>query len=270
MKKIVAGLVSVAVILLAFSSAYLVDSIIGSKYTKKERCGVSKEVKGQGQFGHVLGRETLSYNVFGLFKNLPNPKEEKTEKVLLNSSFKGKLLGLILGKDVAYAVLKIGDNVTIIDNKSSNKKVRVLGVRQDGIVVDFNGKVYRLSFEGGITSSALKTSLNNNKGYEKVRIAKSYVEKNLKDINRLMRSVAVYPYYKNGDFVGYRIGNIVYNSLLWRIGLRGGDVVVRINGEKLDKPQQLLELFSNVANLNAVSVDYIRNGKKKTLLVELY
>ena len=59
------------------------------------------------------------------------------------------------------------------------------------------------------------------------------------------------------------------DSPLKKIGLQTGDMIARINGNDLKSPEILFNMLSQIDDIDAISVDMIRNNEKKTLFVEI-
>ena len=103
----------------------------------------------------------------------------------------------------------------------------------------------------------------------KIRLKKGEAVAQLRDVNRFMRDVVVFPYYKNKQFVGYKISRIARGSILRKAGLLPGDILAQVNGETINSPQKLMTIFSKINDLTAINLDIIRKGKRKSIFIEL-
>lgn len=57
---------------------------------------------------------------------------------------------------------------------------------------------------------------------------------------------SIVPSFEDGKPIGLKQFGIQVDSALFRLGLRNGDVVMRINGEALDSPEQALATYEMV------------------------
>jgi general secretion pathway protein C len=77
------------------------------------------------------------------------------------------------------------------------------------------------------------------------------------------------PYLQNGQFVGFRLREGRDPKLLGQLGLRGGDVVIEINGSRLSSPVQGLTLVREVLGADQVNVRVLRGGVQVPLTFSL-
>ncbi len=64
---------------------------------------------------------------------------------------------------------------------------------------------------------------------------------------------------------GFKIFSIKPNSLYKKIGLENGDIIQRINGIDLTSPDKALEAYQRLRNVNKISIDIVRRGKKESM-----
>ena len=64
--------------------------------------------------------------------------------------------------------------------------------------------------------------------------------------------------------VGFKLVELNKGSLLEKIGLRVGDLIVEINQVKLDSPEKALQIFQQVREANNITLGLVRNGKPET------
>ena len=103
----------------------------------------------------------------------------------------------------------------------------------------------------------------------KVSIEKTEITPILKDPGVLLQQALFKPALEEGKTVGYRIDNVQDNSILKRIGIQNNDIIVRINGEQIDGPAKMMQLFSGLQSAQAVNMDIKRKGELLSLVIEL-
>ena len=87
---------------------------------------------------------------------------------------------------------------------------------------------------------------------------------NTRNVNHFLRQARAVPYMKQGRTVGLRITRISPGSLFEKIGLRNGDVLLRVNKRKLDDPARFLSLYQDMRNKRQISLLLSRNGQNQT------
>ncbi len=74
---------------------------------------------------------------------------------------------------------------------------------------------------------------------------------------------------ENGKQIGYRLQPQSKGKLLAEIGIQHGDVITRINGIKLDKPQNGISALRKLSTANKLDMTIKRNGTEVPLSIQL-
>lgn len=87
------------------------------------------------------------------------------------------------------------------------------------------------------------------------------------NMNNLLAAVDVQPVLMAGGIHGFQIKDLRGRPgrLLKRLGFKEGDVIQRVNGEKIDSMDQAFQLWSQLNNKKNFRVQIERNGTTKTL-----
>lgn len=96
-------------------------------------------------------------------------------------------------------------------------------------------------------------------------ISRSMLDQQLKDLPKLQQDGRVVPHYKDNQYQGFKLVGVRPGSLYRAIGIRSGDVITAVNGNKIDSPNKALELFEQLKNSSNISVEIERRGQPKTL-----
>lgn len=187
-----------------------------------------------------------------------------------------ELLGYAKEDKRILALIKLNDDVYVFSSEKEVKGYKVKDAyRNILILINGAGNEIELTMEDmadNMTASAvkdIKIKDSNKSGLLNFKVSREDVIKELKDINSLMRTIYIGPYYDKNEFVGYRISRIRKDSILDKIGLQSGDVIVRINNDTVENPQKLLQLLSKISDVSAVKIDILRRGKKESLFIEI-
>ncbi len=84
-------------------------------------------------------------------------------------------------------------------------------------------------------------------------------------IGRFLQDVTVddTPAFRNGKFLGFRV--VELRGDLDACDLRAGDVVIRVNGQSVEHPEEALVVFQSLSNAKELVVDYERDGAPQKL-----
>lgn len=85
-------------------------------------------------------------------------------------------------------------------------------------------------------------------------------------IGRFLQQVRVEPVVSRGRFVGWRIATLFPNRTDVHVhGLRAGDIVLRVNGHSLERPEDLVAFWQTLATASRLVVDIERGGETTTV-----
>lgn len=96
-------------------------------------------------------------------------------------------------------------------------------------------------------------------------IDRKMLDKQLQDLPKLQSEARVVPHYKDNQYQGFKLVGVRPGSLYRAIGIRSGDVITAVNGNKIDSPNKALELFEQLKSSSNISVEIERRGQPKTL-----
>lgn len=90
-------------------------------------------------------------------------------------------------------------------------------------------------------------------------------ERLFSDQSRLLRSARIVPARGDGGFIGLRLYGVRPGSPLAQLGLKNGDVVVRVGGFDVSAPDKALEAYAKLRGASEVKVEIVRRGAPMTL-----
>lgn len=81
-----------------------------------------------------------------------------------------------------------------------------------------------------------------------------------------LQHVEVQPKFSGGRFAGWRVASLFPgDDRFAHCEVQAGDVVQRVNGRPVEKPEQLMEVWQLLRTAPALEIDLDRNGEPKTL-----
>lgn len=82
---------------------------------------------------------------------------------------------------------------------------------------------------------------------------------------RLAQPTRIAPAFVNGRAIGFKLFCIRPNSLYAKVGLKNGDVVVRINGLPITNPNEALAAYDKLRDAKTLRIELRRQGRPKRL-----
>lgn len=91
-------------------------------------------------------------------------------------------------------------------------------------------------------------------------IARAELSHAMNSMPEIAQQIQIVPAFTNGEFRGFRVVRLTPGSLLARAGLMSGDVLRRVNGLELSKPENLGHLLASASSVTQVNLELDRNG----------
>jgi len=226
-----------------------------------------------------MKRIIISENVFDIETGKKSGKAERNVKVASNINGY-RLVGFVSGSAPMALFKKSSKPVAIVTKNRGIDGVWILDkIKKDGVYLknkrtkevkkfEFPSMTKQLSVFGKKLSVTYSKPSYISSNVEKITVSKNIL-KQVGNINTLFRQINIVPVFKNKKAIGYRVNYIAPNSVLRKIGLRRGDIIVSINGEATTSPQKIMSLYSEIGSMTNVNLDIIRNGRKKTIFVDI-
>jgi general secretion pathway protein C len=100
-------------------------------------------------------------------------------------------------------------------------------------------------------------------------IPRQTAEKTRQNLSEELRLAQMQPRIVEGKINGFMIRTIKRRSLLNKLGLRRGDVILSVNETTLDSPEKALQIFQQLREARQINVAVERQGKALNFAYEL-
>ncbi|MGB5217219.1 MAG: type II secretion system protein N [Smithella sp.] len=126
-----------------------------------------------------------------------------------------------------------------------------------------------LSSGGGDITLKVKATIEGNllpeSSARSMKLSRDSVNRNLANLNDIMKQAIVRPFMNKGVQEGFIISNIVPDSLYEKMGLKNGDIVVDVNNKKIRGANDLLQAVNLMQTGANISLNIKRAGKQETI-----
>lgn len=102
-------------------------------------------------------------------------------------------------------------------------------------------------------------------GSGKISVDKNTINESLKDVNSLMKDVRIRPHFSNGQSDGLIVSGIRGDSVFKKLGLRNGDIIMGVDGSKIESVDDAMKLYSGLKNMQNMKIEIKRRGQVQTL-----
>lgn len=225
------------------------------------------------------------YNAIGsrdIFKSGGQTEKQEAAvnvETLKETQLKLKLWGTVTGdREKAYAVIseqagnknqdlyRIGDtiqNTQAVVKMILREKVVLTINDEDQVLLMEETKSSRMGYGGPAQSRG--TERPDAEGTRNISLDRSKIEDALQDINQLMRQIKVRPHFTNGQPDGLALSSIRRGSIFAEMGLKNGDVIVGVDGNKIESVDDALKFYESISSASSLNLDIKRRGREQTI-----
>jgi general secretion pathway protein C len=87
----------------------------------------------------------------------------------------------------------------------------------------------------------------------------------LDNIGQAMTDARLLPSSKEGKVEGFRVSEVKPAGVFGMVGIKNGDVLLRINDFPIDSPEKAIQSFVSLKGQSRIKLDLIRDGKPQSL-----
>jgi len=88
------------------------------------------------------------------------------------------------------------------------------------------------------------------------------IQSALENPQQILTHARLLPNIKDGRQEGFSISEVVPGGIYSSLGLRNGDILLRINGLEMSNPEVAIQAMSGLKGMSNIDLDVIRNGRK--------
>ena len=159
---------------------------------------------------------------------------------------------------------------------------KIVKVSRNQILIERDGKreTLKLSEEKPLPGPAAKAlpqpSAALSKG-ETVRklsanrflVNREEVNASVGDINKFMTQARLQPHFEMGKPSGFIVSEVVPGSLMEKLGLRNQDVIRKVNGMTVTRPEEAMQAYAQLQRDSNIEVEVERGGRLEVLRYEI-
>ncbi len=231
-----------------------------------------------------------------LFDTKQNPSNKKPEPEIDLETLEQTRLDLKLWGTVDADENKAGIERAVIEDCKANRQglyrvgdtirqATISRIFRNGVVLDINGRKEKLTIEeeagAGITGisnprlrkkrqasippPASTASTASTAPGQKISLKRTQVDNALENMNKLMKEVKIEPHFVDGNPEGFMVESIAPDSIVRTMGLKTGDIVTGINGQKIKTADDAMEFYERLKAGEKLSIQLKRRGRPETI-----
>lgn len=205
--------------------------------------------------------------------------------VLLAEAPEATVVGVVLSRkpELSTAVVQSAGRTRVIGIGDSIGGARVLEISATGLTLESAGERIELRLRGevaagpgagfqagGIRSGAATEPVPPASDPGLKTLLRRDVDARLAtEIPRILAETTMFPVTEEGRVIGFTLTRLPEGTLLSEVGLRPGDVLVRLNDVAIDSFAALISLWPRLQGAPQLRADVLRAGQPATLVVNI-
>jgi general secretion pathway protein C len=187
------------------------------------------------------------------------------------------LVGTLVAGTESTALIEVGKKIKLfhlgdpLPDGSSIEEIqrnRVSIRNQDNSTTDLTLRKETLNKRRTIESSATGSGVRS-AGENRWTISRATADTARTNIADQLRLAQMEPRIVNGHTDGFLVRKLSRNSLLTQMGIKRGDVILRVNNMSLDSPEKALQILQQLREARQLTVDLERNKEPMTFAYEI-
>jgi general secretion pathway protein C len=223
----------------------------------------------------------LNNNPFGFAGGKIRPLKTSSTSSAQQVNTDITLIGTVTGpKKLSYAVFhdtsgiqevfKVGESVFGLGTLSRVKTDRIIIVHEEGsleLLLEDVGedKISKTAYH----SSSLTSGFARKIGKGTYIVDQRKVQQAIENPTQIMTDARLTPNVRNGIKEGFILSEVKRNGIYYSLGLRNGDVLLRINEYDISNPETALQAFTALRGLDRIQIDLVRAGSKMTMTYQI-
>jgi len=218
----------------------------------------------------------------------PPPSTEAPAQIAPNALLVGTVCGpaekgfaVLVGHDGNQEVFAVGDPVFGIGKLQRIAKDKIIVLREGKRIeiplleVEAAGRAGAAPRETAKPSSDVRAleeeeSASASEGGGEVRILdREMIRRAVENPQQILTEARLLPHLAQGRVRGFVLSEVKPNGIYDRLGLRNGDVLIRINEYEVTTPESALQAFRSIRESDLIEIDLLRNGSRLGLAYEI-
>ena len=284
--RLVNYLLSVFILLAAL---LLARNIVSISYSQKEtprRISQEKALINMNKKDIMQYSAILEKNPFGRpMKLLPIEVQQDREKSL-GSLSNLILIGTVAGPEsVSYAIFEDKSQPNVQEVFAYKEKVFNYGVltkiTMTSVDIVQDSQTVTLTFPSeepvagtenradSTPAEAPQTSFARKVGEQEYILDSRRVQESLANPEQILTDARLLPNFVDGRQAGFKISEVIPDGLYGSLGIKNGDVLLRVNGLEISNPEVAIQAMSALKGMNRVNLDIIRSGKNMSMSYQI-
>jgi len=102
------------------------------------------------------------------------------------------------------------------------------------------------------------------------QMSRAEIQEYAKNFGKILEDINIIEVKNRGKLKGFKITRLRSNTPFSYLGLKKGDIIIKINNEPLKSYADALNIYQNIDDIKEIELIVLRNNKEKELRYEIY
>jgi type II secretion system protein C len=264
----------ISVLIFSYAAAYTINEIISqSLIVIPEKISTGRTGTGTKPRADIPGVDAIVES--GFFRLAPL-NDNNVESGVPSAIDELTLIGTVTGPaSIAMAMIqKRGEpNAGVFRLWRDVYGYQLISINNDFIYLKQNNERYKVELYDKKESRPVSTrgaAGGNQPNVIRSSLSKAEFQQNvMTNIDNAMSGIRAGPYRENGVIEGFRLISVRPFNILYKYGIRSGDIIKRINGKKIDSTEKLYTMWQGLTDESKMVADVDRNGQLITIEINI-
>ena len=103
----------------------------------------------------------------------------------------------------------------------------------------------------------------------KKRVSRDDINHYAKNFRDIWKDISIIPLKKSGKIEGFKVTRIRKNSKMAELGLKKGDIILKVNNIKLSSFNDAIKIYKNIDKIDTIELVVLRNNQEKDIVYEI-
>jgi len=238
----------------------------------------TQELESQGDIKPLYYRLSLAKKDGEAIKPKPKPVTKKSATPISALV----LLGIYKSSDTVVVTVQKGSKTTVLSKGEAISGFTLVDATRKEAFFEKNGKNYTLKFKKKKRSAAAKSMISTVKTPQKeepkadiyeddgIKVVKrDMIQDYMKKPKDIWKDIGISEIKNGKDITGFRVRFVRKDSGFEKLGIKRGDIILAINGERLDSYQDAFSAYKNIQTIENLTLTIKRKNQEMELDYEI-
>lgn len=205
------------------------------------------------------------------FKNMLNAKN--SDQTASISGINNMILkGLYGNEDRGFVIIAMKSSPTqtsVVAVGESFQGYTLKAIKNSSVIFYKNDQEYLLNIQTVVVGDRFTSSPHEEERSTFHQVSRSDITSYIKNPAEIWKSISIEDVKEGATLKGFRVTRIDPNSQLATLGLKKGDIIIKVNNKVLKTYNDVFGIYNNIDKLDAINLVVQRNNQEVELTYEI-